>query len=112
MSEVLNDKNLINDLDFEFWTPIEEIEKAQLDKPDYGNMYLQGIASDESKDLDGQIMLADGLDISYLLNRGYVNWHHAPSKGMPSAVIGEPIEAKIVNEPKKGLFIKAKLYDT
>ncbi len=111
MSEILNKNIIIEDQDFEFWTPIEEIEKAELDKPDYNNMVLKGIASTEDLDLDNEQMLTSGLDISYLNSNGIVNWHHQ-SKTLPSAVIGEPIEAKIVDKPVKGLFIKAKLYDT
>lgn len=93
---------------FRFWFPAE-IEKAgDSDKVDYSNMILKGIASTDDEDTDGQEMLNDGFDIDYLLNRGFINWHHG-SKTSPMAIIGEPEEAKVTS---KGLFIKAKLYDT
>lgn len=105
---------------FDFWFPVaigneeENFEKANKDKDeksiDRENMFVSGIASTEDIDLDSQIMKANGMNIDYLLNRGFVNWHHQ-SKTEPMAVIGEPVEAKIVNNPN-GMFVKAKLYNT
>lgn len=97
---------------FYFWTPVE-IEKAGgvENEIDHENMFIKGIASTEDVDLDNQIMKSDGFNIDYLLSRGFLNWHHQ-SKNNPSAIIGEPVEAKIIDKPKKGLFIKAKLYNT
>jgi len=104
-----NNFTLNEDLSFSFWFPAE-IEKAVNADPKtkYDNMILKGIASTDDVDLDDQIMKNDGFDISYLLNNGFVNWHHQ-SKNNPSAIIGEPIDGKLL---KEGLFIKAKLYNT
>lgn len=102
--------------DFNFWFPAE-IEKAggnvsdDLEKIDKDNMFLKGIASDESWDADNQSLKSEGLELDYLMSRGFVNWHHQ-SKEIPSAIIGEPVEAKILTNPKPALFIKAKLYNT
>ena len=106
--------NEINNDSFNFWMPVE-IEKADNKKDsedfDPDNMYLKGIASTEDLDMDNQVMLSSGLDLEYFLQRGFCNWHHM-SKTIPSAIIGEPVEAKIVSKPVKGLFIKAKLYNS
>jgi len=71
-------------------------------------MRLKGVASDPSKDLDGDTLRTDIFDTSYLLERGFVNWHHQ-SKTDPTAIIGEPDVAKIRN---KDIYIEADLYDT
>lgn len=113
------EKNIVNitdflkeEPDFDFWFPAE-IEKANNNEDgvvDYSNMFMSGIASTEDVDLDEQILKSDGLDVNYLLQRGFINWHHQP-KNAPATVIGEPVVAKITSQPK-GLFIKAKIYDT
>ena len=100
--------------DFNIWCEAEiiDFEKGK-DGRDFDpeKMFLKGIASTEDLDADNQILKTNGLQLDYLLSTGIINWNHA-SKTMPSTVIGEPIEARIVTEPKLGLFIKAKIYDT
>ena len=109
----MNNEEIINS-DFNIWCEanVVDFEKGKDGKEfDPDKMYLAGIASTEDVDTDGQILKSNGLELDYLLSTGMINWHHA-YKTMPSAIIGEPIEAKIVTSPKLGLFIKAKLYDT
>jgi len=91
---------------FRLWFPAE-IEKAQ--DPNGGNqMILKGIASTEDWDDDQEQVVTKGLDISFLKERGFINWHHQ-MKNNPAAVIGEPLEVKTTN---KGLFVKGLLYDS
>lgn len=93
---------------FRFWLPME-IEKSSDGKPvDYADMRIKGIASTDDKDIDDEVLLNKGFDLSYFLNNGFINWHHQ-YKDNPSMIIGEPLDAKVT---KKGLFVSGRLYDT
>jgi hypothetical protein len=88
---------------FRFWVPLESIEKS---KNAEGKVVMKvgGLASTKTRDMDGESLDPNGFDISYLKNKGIINWNHNKS---PNAVIGEPISAKIT---KDGLHIIAELY--
>jgi hypothetical protein len=90
---------------FKFWVPIEEISKAKKPGDDKEIMILGGIASTSDEDTDEEELIPEGFDISYLKERGFVNWNH---KKDPEYIIGEPIEA--VNRKGEGLYVKAQLY--
>lgn len=91
------------DNDFEFYFPVD-IVKGTGD--DNGKMKLAGIASTADTDRQGENLMPEGFDYSYLLSDGYINWHHQMNKD-PEAVIGEPTKAKIT---KDGLYIECELY--
>lgn len=88
------------DGNFKFWYP------AQIQKGSDGKRWVQGIASTEDKDLQGEVVKQDGLDLSYYLTRGFLNWDHGKDA---SAKIGIPVEAKVT---KNGLFTRGYLLDT
>lgn len=88
---------------FRFWLPIDKIEKAVNDKGEE-IMRIGGIASTMRKDFDGQRLDFRGFDVSYLAERGVVNWNHSKN---PEAVIGEP--TKIEFRPE-GLYVESELY--
>lgn len=96
--------------DFNFFIPIDEssIEKAAKEPIEsrYDNMLLEGVASDNSKDIEGEVLEPSGYVTSYFLNGGYINYEHLAKKS-PKFLIGEPIDAKVVNNDFK---IKAKLW--
>lgn len=50
---------------------------------------IEGIASTEDKDQQGEIVMQDKMDCSYLLEKGYLNWNHSHS---PEDQIGKPLE--------------------
>lgn len=50
---------------------------------------IEGIASTEEKDQQGEIVMQDKMDCSYLLEKGYLNWNHSHS---PEDQIGKPLE--------------------
>lgn len=106
MEKIQADKDVFN-----IWLPVKTVEE-EIQKSETGEtkkvMRLEGIASTDDIDLDNQTLLNEGFDIDYLLQKGFINWHHQ-SKFSPSAIIGEPIDAKVT---KKGLFVKGELYDT
>jgi hypothetical protein len=88
---------------FRFWFPIDEIRKGK-DKAGKDVMIVGGIASTKTRDTDGEILDPNGFDISYLKDRGIINWNHSKS---PEAVIGEPTLAEV---RKEGLYIESMLY--
>lgn len=97
--------------DFRFYVPIDDklIEKAanKTEKTGrYDKMQIEGIASSNDEDSDEEILEPKGFDLSRFLKIGYINWDHQ-LKTDPTALLGEPIEAKIVNNK---FYVKAKLY--
>ena len=88
---------------FNFHVPISIVEKGGDKKKE---MVLGGIASTRDIDREGESLLPEGFDYKYLVNNGYINWHHQLSKN-PDAVIGEPTMARVT---PKGLYIEGKLY--
>ena len=89
---------------FTFHVPINVIKGGDSESPD---MVLAGIASTGAKDRQGEMLIPEGFDYSYLKNHGYINWHHQLSKN-PEAIIGEPTKVEI--RKGQGLYIEAKLY--
>lgn len=88
---------------FRFWVPLDTINKST-DKEGRTIMKVGGIASTKTKDMDGESLDPEGFDISYLKNKGIVNWNHNKS---PNAIIGEPTKANIT---KAGLHVECELY--
>jgi len=50
---------------------------------------IEGIASTEGKDQQGEVVIQDKMDCSYLLEKGYLNWNHSHA---PEDQIGKPLE--------------------
>jgi len=68
--------------------------------------YIKGIASTSAKDLDGENIQVEGLDISYFKRYGFINFDHKQS---PRDIVGEPVsdECYLDND---GLHVTALLY--
>lgn len=96
--------------DFNFFVPIDDnsIEKAKdaTGEDRYKEMVLQGVASDNSKDVEGETLEPSGYVIDRFLKSGYINYEHL-SKKSPKFIIGEPMEAGIKGNQ---FHIKAKLW--
>jgi len=95
---------------FNFFCPleIEEIEKSNKKNNPDADIYVAGLASDNSEDRQGEILEPSGFDISDFLKSGYINLeHYTTRKGDASYWIGEPVEAKV--EGNK-FFVKARLW--
>jgi hypothetical protein len=90
---------------FRFWFPLEDIRKGK-DKEGNEVMILGGIASTERRDTDTEKLLPKGFDVSYLNERGIVNWNHGKS---PEDIIGEPVKTEL---RAKGLYVESMLYPT
>lgn len=99
---------------FNFWVGID-IDKSVGDKPStdesqYDNMVFEGVASDDSTDIEGEAMQPDGFDLKYFLKRGLFNLDHLTSREKKEKSrywIGEPISAEIKDNK---LFVKGKLW--
>lgn len=73
--------------DFNFWLPIV---KSSSDPDGYT---VEGIASTDDVDLQGERVDQRGMDCEPLLKSGYINWNHG---GTPKDIIGYPVKAEIV----------------
>lgn len=101
--------------DFNFWLPID-VEKSKAaeyprgDERRYENMVFEGIASDNSKDYQGDSMEPNGFVIDYFLKHGLFNLDHLTvrAKELKSRFwIGEPLDGKIINNR---FWVKGKLW--
>ena len=80
---------------FSLWTPFETIEKAEgrtRHSPNGGDEEVMvgrigGVISAETRDFQGETLFQKGLDWSYFLQYGWLNYEHA--KG-PENVLGHP----------------------
>lgn len=91
---------------FTFFVPVEirkSVDSEDGLKKDTRRI-IQGVASTEDQDLQGEKVIQAGLDYSYFLEHGYINDDHKPG---PEHKVGEPLEARIT---KAGLWVKAFLY--
>lgn len=86
---------------FNFFLPADCI-KAEEDAD--GKRWIQGIASTEHTDLQGEKVAQKGIEYDYFLRHGFINNDHL--SGVENKV-GEPVEAKITD---KGFWIKGFLY--
>jgi hypothetical protein len=89
---------------FVAYQPISlDIKKAKDDK-----VFIEGVISSEKTDASGEIIKQDGLDFSYLMSSGYLNYEHRT--GVEN-ILGEAL--KIVPSEKEGLkatVMKGMLY--
>jgi len=89
---------------FRFFVPAQRIEivKGKDGKKD-DKRWIQGVASTSARDLQGEIVDQNGIDISYFVKHGHFNDDH--QKGVENKV-GIPTEARIT---KNGLWVKGYL---
>lgn len=94
---------------FNFFIPSVSIQKGQDGKGK--DVYeIEGICSTDDEDSDGETLIPAGYDFGPLLKNGFFNWNHQ-SATKPKSIVGEPTEAKIVNDGR-GLYVKGFLYPT
>jgi hypothetical protein len=89
--------------DFDFFVPLD-ISKSQRQSEKDQQRWIEGIASTDHKDLQGETVYQKGIDFSYFLTYGYFNNDHKPG---PGNKIGQPTECKIV---KGELWVKGFLF--
>lgn len=86
---------------FNFFVPVEKIEKSESKD---GKRWIQGIASTDDRDLQGEVVRPNGIDYAYFLKYGYINDDH---KEGPEHKVGEPSECRIT---PAGLWLKGFIY--
>lgn len=111
----MTDPKLIDDI-FQFYTDNIEFIEGELNKAEFQNKnfdvtkatgrFIQGYASTPAWDSDGESIVKSGLDISYYVNQGWLNWMHNNS---PDHVIGIPVYSKIDHI---GFFTKGMLFNS
>lgn len=85
---------------FDVFLPIDKVEKSGDDDNTYT---IAGYASDGKEDLQHERIDPSGIDASYLISDGFVDYEHDPDQ-----VIGVP--TKNTHVDNKGLFLEAKLF--
>lgn len=91
---------------YNIFVPIDvagSVEKSE--QANDGEWYVQGYATTPDLDLQGDIILPQGIDISYFVTKGWVNYEH---KQDAEYIIGVPTDNCYV-DLNKGLFVEAKL---
>jgi hypothetical protein len=85
--------------DWKAWIPLEIAKSSK------GEMRIGGIATDEDgMDLQGEKIFVDGLDITYMLQRGAFNWDHGKE---PGDILGE---IDLAQKQDKRLYVEGFLY--
>lgn len=77
---------------FRYDTTVQLVKAKGPDGKD--KMLMKGIASNSSKDTDGHNLDPSGFDVSYFLDKGFINWNHEWKKS-PTSIIGRPNKAFI-----------------
>lgn len=93
--------------DFKFWVPAQAVvvKGGKNGSDSEGRRWIQGIASTNARDLQGEVVTQKGIDFNYFLKRGYFNDDHKPGT---ENKVGEPTECKVT---KDGLWVKGFLYN-
>jgi len=80
---------------FSIWTPIDFSKSSGEEK--LTKAPISGIVSSDTMDLQGDTILQEGMDWSYFLRRGWINYEHMQG---PEFIVGVPtsIETKITEK--------------
>lgn len=87
---------------FTFGVPLE-VSKSVETSTKKEKRIIKGIASTEDIDRDGELVIQNGLDISYFLQQGFINYNHRVE---PAFIIGYPITANI----NKSFYVEGELF--
>ena len=102
---------IMSNKDFNFFVPIDEelLEKAVKNngKGKYDNMMLEGVASDNTEDIEGEVLEPSGYIVDHFLQNGYANYEHL-AKRSPKFLIGNPVKAEVKDNK---FHIKVKLWE-
>lgn len=84
--------------------PFSDMRLVKSAEGEDGSWKFAGIASDETEDADGEVILRKAIDLSYAQERGYVNWNHSKS---PADQIGYLTKCVMVDEPLRDELSKS-----
>jgi len=99
------DSGWIDEETFNFFVPAQALEVKKAGKGKDAKRWIQGIASTNARDLQGEIVKQHGIDYSYFMKHGYFNDDHKPG---PENKVGEPTECKVT---KNGFWVKGFLFN-
>ncbi len=85
---------------------IEDSIRKSEENTDSKSWYVRGYATTPDLDLQEDIILPEGIEISHLLERGYINYEHQQADEYK---IGVPTQECYVDKDV-GLYVEAKLY--
>lgn len=89
-----------------FWMPVNIAKSASAQTQ---KRIVQGVASTQDVDAQGESVLQEGIVLDPLLKDGFINADHQP--GFEN-IIGQPLEARLTHvEGKPALFVKAVLFE-
>jgi len=102
--------------DFEFFLPIEKAVVERVDKSSAEKLrWIEGLASTDSKDLQGEMVDQGGIDYAYALKYGYFNNDHKPGfenkVGEPTEISTKSVVNPNTNKKNFGLYVKGFLYN-
>lgn len=83
----------------------ESIRKSEEEPEGSKSWYVKGYATTPDLDLQDDIIVPTGIDISHFITHGYINYEHNQSSDFK---IGVPTENTVVDDV--GLYVEAKLY--
>jgi len=87
---------------FDVYLPFDKVSKSE--DSETSNIIVSGWASTSKRDLQGEIIDSHGINASYLISDGFVDYEHDRDK-----VIGYPTDNSYVDQ-EKGLFVEAELF--
>lgn len=85
---------------------IEDSIKKSNENSTEKSWYVRGYATTDDLDYQDDIILPEGIDISHLVEHGYINYEHQQG---PEYRIGAPTKNTYV-DLNKGLYVEGKLY--
>ncbi len=104
MTTEIKDVGLHEDGSFRFQIP------ATFKKSKDGRVEIEGVASVETPDLQGETVLLRGMDLNYFTKRGFFNDNHTKET---DGKVGVPTEARVIKDGNTHkLFVKGYMLDT
>lgn len=98
--------NVTSETKYNIFVPLDiESSVTKSQESDDGEWYVQGFATTPDLDLQGDIVAPSGIDASYFMTKGWINYEH---KQDAEYLIGVPTDNCFV-DVQKGLFVEAKL---
>lgn len=80
---------IVKDHSFSLFAPFDIVEKAGEEESSRGR--IEGVASTNAMDADGEVVHQDGIDWSFFMDKGFISLEHPLGIGN---IIGAPVEVK------------------
>lgn len=91
---------------YNIFVPVDVFDSvSKSEQAEDGEWYVRGFAATPDLDMQGDIVLPEGIDIGYFSTKGFINYEH---KQDAEYIIGVPTDNCYV-DLEKGLFVEARL---